>query len=292
VVTTLNKPLSKPGEAIQTATPKANQTSINPEAPKMTTQLAKIILVTLFTLSTATHLLAVEKFNFTTRDGIEIKDATFSRRTPDGVAFMSDSGVSKIRFEMLPTNLQKRFRYDPDEAQAFRERKEMVAEAKRKAARDAELKRREERDRERLLPKLDLTVSGRVLQVLPDGVLLSGSKATRPGTEPRSRQVQTDGPTTLSPHRKRTYRTVVDVVETTVPVDIGSGTVMLVDKALAETALDGQYFSAQVYSIGRFQYTDKVGNDRTVARFTPDADTAIAYGEEQIAKAKAARDAE
>jgi hypothetical protein len=217
---------------------------------------------------------------------MEFKDVTLSRRTPDGVAFKTDSGVSKIRFEKLPDHLQALFRYDPEETKAYREEKAITAKKQREVARRAELKRRAQRDRKELLPELNTTLSGKVIQVLEDGVLLHHSRATQPGIGYRARQLQIDGPTTLSPNRERKFRTVIDQIVEDQPIELGSGTTKLVDATLAKTALDGQSIRVLVYPIGRYHYVDKLGNERTVACFTTETTTAAAWADSEFIKSR------
>lgn len=245
-----------------------------------------VAIVALIAPPTATLIAAEEKFTFVTRDGEEFEGVTVSRRTPDGVAFRTDSGVSKVRFERLPDHLQARFEYDPEETREYRERRAAETAARREAARRAELKRRAQREREELLPELDTTLSGTVAQILKDGVLLRGSAATRPGIGYRERLVQTDGPTTLSPHREREYRTVVEKIIEPQPIELGSGTTKLVDRQLAKTALDGQQVSVLVYPIGRFHYIDRAGNERTVACFTTEPETAARWADSEFIKSR------
>lgn len=57
--------------------------------------------------------------DFKTVNGKEYKNVTISRVEPDGIAFKSKSGVSKVYFVELPKEVQQRFHYDPVRAAAF-----------------------------------------------------------------------------------------------------------------------------------------------------------------------------
>src|SRR5262245_40722066 len=72
-------------------------------------------LAILATLS-ASLLLAKD---FKTVNGKEYKDATVSRVEPDGIVLKSKSGISKVYFVELPTEIQQRFHHDAAKASAY-----------------------------------------------------------------------------------------------------------------------------------------------------------------------------
>lgn len=218
---------------------------------------------------------AAEQFSFTTRDGLVLEKVTFSRRSPDGVSFVTGEGVRKIAFENLPDDLQRRFDFDPTEAAEYRNRRQEAKTKQRDTARRLEMKQRAERERRALLPDLDTTVSGTVMKVLHNGVYLRAAMATKPGKVTELRKIQTGGPTTLSPDRPPTYRSIVVEVERALPVDIGSEFVFLECKDLARSAADGQYISILAYRVGNW-----TKDGQTIARFTTDEEVAIAHAED------------
>jgi hypothetical protein len=57
--------------------------------------------------------------DFKTVNGKEYRDATITRVDPDGIVVKSTSGVSKIYFVELPTEVQQRFHYEPQKASAY-----------------------------------------------------------------------------------------------------------------------------------------------------------------------------
>src|SRR5213080_3997343 len=57
--------------------------------------------------------------NFKTINGKEYKNVTVSRVEPDGLVLSSKSGISKVYFTELPTEVQERFHYDAEQAAAY-----------------------------------------------------------------------------------------------------------------------------------------------------------------------------
>ncbi len=217
---------------------------------------------------------APETFAFTTRDGREIEGATFSRRTPDSVSFILPDGVKRFRFEVLPEEIQQRFSYDPERAAVYRERVREERDARVAAERERELARRTAAEREARRPERDVTLTGRVSSVTGTGVMIVGARATVPQRVMAPRQVQVDGPTTLSPNRPRQYRTVIEEVERPVALELGDGVVYLESAKFAAEAVDGQRVREKVFAIGRH-----VGGGRTLARFTTDEERAHRFAE-------------
>ncbi len=100
--------------------------------------------------------------DFKTINGKEYKNATISRVEPDGIVLKTKSGITKVYFVELPKEVQERFHYDPQKARDYsveQARGEEQGQAKgSKANGEKELK-------------------VEVIQVLPDGILASGSVA-------------------------------------------------------------------------------------------------------------------
>jgi len=57
--------------------------------------------------------------DFKTIDGKEYKNVRLSRVEPDGIVFITSSGISKIYFTELPKEVQERFHYDAAKAAAY-----------------------------------------------------------------------------------------------------------------------------------------------------------------------------
>ena len=242
--------------------------------------LGLVFTVSAFALPFSASAKPNRTFTFTTRDGMVFEDATFSRRTPDGVSFFIEDGVRKVRFDRLPDKLQEHFRYDPDEMDAYVAHRRAAQAEQRRFLRKVALDRRAKALRRKLLPKLDTTVSGTVSQIKENGVLLRGAKATQPVPIYERRKILSDGPTTLNPKRPRTYRAIYVPVTKHVPLDIGSTTIFLESQKLAREASTGEPISVLAYEAGEH---GKAG--RSVPRFTTDEEVAIAHVEEQVAEA-------
>ena len=57
--------------------------------------------------------------DFTTIEGKKYEGVTISRVEPDGLMVVTDSGIAKIRFVLLPEDVQKKCGYDPKAAAEF-----------------------------------------------------------------------------------------------------------------------------------------------------------------------------
>src|SRR5215813_8547223 len=60
--------------------------------------------------------------DFKTINGKEYKNATVSRVEPDGIVIKGKSGIVKLYFTELPTDVQERFHYDPQKGAEFTSR--------------------------------------------------------------------------------------------------------------------------------------------------------------------------
>ena len=74
-----------------------------------------MIIAILATLCTSLALAE----DFKTMEGKEYKGATVTRVEPDGIVVKSKSGISKLYFVELPSDVQRRFNYDPHQASAY-----------------------------------------------------------------------------------------------------------------------------------------------------------------------------
>jgi len=71
-----------------------------------------------------------------TVDGVTYSNVTFGQSSPDQVIIFHSRGISGVPLEKLPTELQQRFRYDPQKAAEHR--KKLDAADKERIARDAQ----------------------------------------------------------------------------------------------------------------------------------------------------------
>jgi hypothetical protein len=71
-------------------------------------------------------------------DNTEYKNYQVMRTEPDGIVVKHDSGIAKLYFWELPTDLQKKYNYDPEKAAAFnKQAKELDATWQAKLKSDA-----------------------------------------------------------------------------------------------------------------------------------------------------------
>ncbi len=67
-------------------------------------------------------------------DGETYTAAEVTKVEPDGLVITHSSGIARIPYEKLPQNLQKTFRFDPTEAQAYRSKKSELEQVTTQAA--------------------------------------------------------------------------------------------------------------------------------------------------------------
>src|SRR5437773_7628576 len=70
--------------------------------------------------------------DFKTIDGKEYKNVTVKRVEPDGLVLSSKSGISKVYFTELTTEVQEQFHYDPKAADEYTVEQEKAFEEVRK----------------------------------------------------------------------------------------------------------------------------------------------------------------
>jgi len=147
-------------------------------------------------------LMAAGAEDLTTTEGKVYKNVTVRKVEPDGISITHESGLAKIPFTKLPEEVQKRHGYDPAKGKAYAEE-----QAKKQARAEAEIDRELERQarenpkegpqdepepaaavdgkgqeqgppRRKLGEKTEkFPVKGRVLQVLPEGLLFRGASS-------------------------------------------------------------------------------------------------------------------
>ena len=72
--------------------------------------------ITFLILCSASVALAED---FKAIDGKEYKNVKVSRVEPDGIVLISKSGIAKVYFTELPTEVQERFHYDAEQAAVY-----------------------------------------------------------------------------------------------------------------------------------------------------------------------------
>jgi|SRR5581483_11570485 len=110
-------------------------------------------------------------------NGGVLKDATITSYDAIGVTITHSSGISRVPYNELPAELRQKFSYDPKKAQ---EQVEAETRAARQRAQQERLlldQQSQEAAAAELSEQLDkaaVRISGKVLSVTPDGLLLIG----------------------------------------------------------------------------------------------------------------------
>lgn len=109
--------------------------------------MSEVIRITAFIF-----VLCVASLNATARvmqlgevrlDGKTYTAAEVTKVEPDGLVITHSSGIARIPYEKLPEDLQKTFRFDPAQAQAYRSKKSELEKATRQVAQIPEDKKPE-----------------------------------------------------------------------------------------------------------------------------------------------------
>jgi len=138
--------------------------------------------------------LAARAEDLTTTEGKVYKEVTIRKVEPDGLAIMHAEGMAKVPFTKLSQEIQKKHGYDPEKAKEFAEKQEATRKATEDGidkglAEQARAKKAEEKpaaetpatEVKRKPARLVLgkktkkqEIGGRVMQVVPEGLLFSG----------------------------------------------------------------------------------------------------------------------
>ncbi|MEO7933387.1 MAG: hypothetical protein ABIT76_09545 [Chthoniobacterales bacterium] len=65
------------------------------------------------------YLVPLTADDITTLAGKEYKGVRISRTEPDGIVVVTDSGIEKLQFGLLPADVQKKYGYDPAKAAKY-----------------------------------------------------------------------------------------------------------------------------------------------------------------------------
>jgi hypothetical protein len=128
--------------------------------------------VALFVLGFGLGRIFADDFKLT--DGREYKGVTVTRAEPDGIMVMTDSGIEKIPFSLLPKEVQTKYGYDPQKAAQFQAEEKAVsiqrlavATQQTVAADAAKQAKEEEVELARKAKLLNLEID----QVIPGGIM-------------------------------------------------------------------------------------------------------------------------
>jgi hypothetical protein len=151
--------------------------------------------------------------DFKTISGKEYKNAKVSRVEPDGIVIAFSGGIVKLPFTELPSEIQKKYGYDPQAAAAFQQqtyqgdvlRARQLAEANEKRQQELEAQRRSQPqptppptapgERQSAASSMHgsaldqrpsgptLAIYARVMQVVDEGLLVTVRETNNIGTE-------------------------------------------------------------------------------------------------------------
>ena len=194
---------------------------------------------------------------------LHYEDVVIRAVDPDGIRIMHKGGVGKIRIESLPPEIVAELGLNKGDAELHR-KNEAIAEneAAKKDKAAAFLKAR--------VTKL----TGGVLQVKPDGVLVANASFTTGKTKQVKvpYTVTEGGPTTLQPNRKpkvfKQFKT--ETVPEVVEVDVAWVS------CDSKPFIDGMAFEKNVYLLGKYTYVGTDGAEHTVPSFTTDGSRLLA----------------
>lgn len=113
-----------------------------------------------------------------TVDGVTYSNVTFGTVTPARVGIIYTGGITSLPLEKLSPELQKRFGYDPQKAEQFRqaEAQQRAIQDQRLAAERARLAAKQQAEQDAQVQqgkcKDAIPTGGKIVQVLQDGLLL------------------------------------------------------------------------------------------------------------------------
>ena len=191
--------------------------------------------------------------DITTTTGTKYSNVTINRADPDGLVVMTESGVTKIPFSILSKELQAKYGYDPLKAAKYQEAVQAVV-----AQRQAEVKALQQKKaaqatvaaESKAFENATVTVEGKVLSVVQNGILLTDVTVTMPvmADVKVKRGVLDEG----NYERREVMQTVY------------SNNVFI----FGVTGLvDGDAFSGKVYPAPNYSYTSAMGAAKMVRAF-------------------------
>ena len=113
----------------------------------------------------------VEKHTVTLKSGKVLQDAVLLDKKPNGITLGYKEGATFVPFADMPTDAQKYFNYDPDEAAKYEKKIESQKKANQKAAEKQKAKEKKQkaeqdkRNRERRIAQQEQTVRKLELQL-------------------------------------------------------------------------------------------------------------------------------
>jgi hypothetical protein len=211
----------------------------------------KIIVLTLL-FSCLTVFAQTNIISFTNADGIFITNANAIKIAENKLLYRIPSGGGIVRLDSLPEDIRKQFNYNPTNAaiadDSDEQKKEMQAELDRQMA--AALKQKA--DFEKLkgdLIKESRTISGKVIQKIPEGLLVDNAWSSY----------------------------VTETIREPSPATEYTSLCLLIDYPEYDQTVDGDYIHILAYPAGQYVYTTVNNSQKTVRKFTVDFQKAIDY---------------
>lgn len=194
---------------------------------------------------------------------LDYEDVVIRAVDPDGIRIMHKGGVGKIRMENLPPEIVAELGLNKGDAELHRKNEAIAeSEAAKKQGAAAFLKSRATK------------LSGVVLQVKDDGVLVANASFTTGKTKQVKvpYTVTEGGPTTLQPNRKakvfKQYKT--ETIPEVVKIDVAWVS------CDSKPFIDGMAFEKEVYMVGKTTYMGTDQAEHTVPSFTTDGSRLLA----------------
>ncbi len=201
-------------------------------------------------LATLVHAEDIKLLN-----GTLLKDAKITSYDAIGVTITHSAGIARVPFDELPAELRQKFTYDPEkahaqadaEARAIAQRAQEQQSLQNNAAHEAA-----EAQLAQELDKVAVTITGKVLSVAPDGLLLSHVSVKVPALKD---VVVWRNPLDGSPRYARVPG--FDTIRPDEPIFIYG----------AHGLVDGDIYSAVVYPAPHYSYAAASGAAKTVRAF-------------------------
>lgn len=195
---------------------------------------------------------------FTFDELLRFKKVIVRKFEPDGLRIRHEQGVCKVTFEELPEDVRQKYGMTLEGAQAYREKVRAIS-----------LKHAQFNLYQEALKSSKLWVSGEILQVLPDGILLrfASAETTKKVAKKVPYKVEIDGPTGLHPDRPRRFRT--EYKTEWIPESVNLGSLVFV-RCESHSLSEGQAYKADIYPNGSYSYVSVGGGIRVVASYETD----------------------
>jgi hypothetical protein len=205
--------------------------------------------------------------SFTNSFGDYITNAQVVSWNANKLIYRCPGGGGTIRLDKLPQDLQIRFNYDPAKA-AKADQADQIQKENYQRYLAAQEKAQELDLQKKILIQKSRTISGRILQKLPGGLLVESGQE----------EIDQVGHTDVEYDEMRTVTSrTVSVREGNTPGAECLGLVFLEDHPRYAQLVDDNVVVILAYPDGQYTYTSVAGGQKTVRRFTADFEKALNY---------------